>query len=119
MKSTTRSSVDHYITSQAETHQKILKKVRQTIMDTCPEAVESINYAMPAYKYLGKPLVYFAIYPTHLGFYATPSGNTAFKEELAWYKQGKGSVQFPLDKAIPYDLIKKIVKFKKEEIMKG
>lgn len=80
-------------------------------MDACPEAVESISYAMPAYKYLKKPLVYFSIYPSHLGFYATPSGNTAFQEELSWYKQGKGSVQFPLDKAIPYDLIKKIVIF--------
>lgn len=119
MKSATWSSVDHYISSQSVANQKILKKIRQTIMDACPEAMESISYAMPAYKYLKKPLVYFAIYPTHLGFYATPSGNTAFQEELACYKQGKGSIQFPLDKAIPYTLIKKIVRFKKEEITKG
>ena len=67
---------------------------------------------MPAYKTNKKPLVYFAGYPNHIGFYATPSGHEKFAKELAEFKQGKGSVQFPLDKPIPYDLIKKIVEFR-------
>jgi uncharacterized protein YdhG (YjbR/CyaY superfamily) len=77
--------------------------------------VESIAYGMPAYKINGKPLVYFAGYKKHIGFYATPSGHTEFADELSKYKQGKGSVQFPLDKPIPYELIRRIVAFRVNE----
>ena len=70
---------------------------------------------MPAYKLNKKPLVYFAAFKAHIGFYATPSGHEAFKEELSKYKQGKGSVQFPLDQPIPYDLIVRMVKFRVQE----
>jgi uncharacterized protein YdhG (YjbR/CyaY superfamily) len=70
---------------------------------------------MPAYKMNGKPLVYFAAFKKHIGFYATPTGHAEFRDELSAYKQGKGSVQFPLDKPIPYDLIKQIVVFKAKE----
>jgi len=67
---------------------------------------------MPAYKLYGKPLVYFAGFKNHIGFYATPTGHSAFREELSQYKQGKGSVQFQLDKPIPYELIGQIVEFR-------
>ena len=70
---------------------------------------------MPAYKINGKPLVYFAGFKNHIGFYATPNGHFEFKEELSNYKQGKGSVQFPLDKPIPFELIKRIVAYRIKE----
>ena len=73
-------------------------------------------YGMPAYKLKGKPLVFFGGFKKHIGFYATPSGHTEFASELSAYKQGKGSVQFPLDHAIPFDLIKRIVAFRVKEV---
>lgn len=95
--------------------QDILGKIRVLIKESAPMAVESMAYGMPAYKTGGKPLVYFAAFKNHIGFYATPSGHEQFAEELSVYKQGKGSVQFPVDKPIPYDLIKKIVLFRVKE----
>ena len=108
-------NVDDYIGSFPEDTQLLLNKVRETIQKNAPEAVESISYQMPAYKLNGKPLVYFAGYEKHIGFYATPTGHEQFAAELAKYKQGKGSVQFPLDKSIPYNLIARIVKFRVKE----
>lgn len=70
---------------------------------------------MPAFK-MKKVLVYFAAFKNHIGFYALPSGNLAFQEELKNYKTGKGSIQFPLSKPIPYDLIQKIVEFRIKEV---
>jgi len=72
-------------------------------------------YGMPGYKTHKNPLVYFAAFKNHIGFYATPSGHTEFKDELSKYKQGKGSVQFPLDQPIPYKLIERIVQFRVTE----
>jgi uncharacterized protein YdhG (YjbR/CyaY superfamily) len=108
-------TVDEYIMTFPKEVQLLLKQVRDTIRTNAPDAVEQIAYGMPAYKTNGKPLVYFAGYKKHIGFYATPSGHTEFAGELSKYKQGKGSVQFPLDQPIPYDLIKRIVAFKVEE----
>lgn len=71
---------------------------------------------MPGFYLNKKPLVYFAGYKNHIGFYATPNGHEAFKEELSKYKQGKGSVQFPLNEEIPYDLIRKIVIFRRNNL---
>ena len=71
---------------------------------------------MPAFKLNGKNLVYFAGWKNHIGFYPIPSGIEAFKKELSKYKQGRGSVQFPLDKPIPYNLVKRIVAFRVQEI---
>lgn len=109
------NKVDQYILKFPAETQEILQQVRQLIKITAPDAVESIAYGMPAYKTHGKPLVYFAGYKNHLGFYATPTGHEAFAEDLSAYKQGKGSVQFPLDQAIPYALIKRIVAFRVAE----
>lgn len=93
--------VAEYIASSPRSIQKTLKQVRETVRKAAPEAVEAISYGMPAYKLNGKPLAYFAAFEHHIGFYATPNAHTAFKKELAKYKQGKGSVQFPIDQPVP------------------
>lgn len=111
------SNIDDYISLQAPEVQPLLKKVRETILDAAPGAEEYISYMMPSLRYNGKILVYFAAHKNHLGFYATPSGNIAFSEELKDYKSSKGAVQFPLDRPIPYDLIRRMVQYKLEEIM--
>jgi len=108
-------SVDEYIISFPPEVQLLLEGVRATIKENAPLATESIAYGMPAYKVCGKPLVYFAGFTKHIGFYATPTGHSAFSKELSRYKQGKGSVQFPLDEPIPYHLIASIVRFRVSE----
>ena len=109
------TNIDEYITNFPKETQIILNKIRTTIKKLVPESEETISYAMPAFKMSKKALVYFAGYKNHIGFYATPTGHKEFKEELSNYKQGKGSVQFPLDKPMPYELIKRIVKFRVAE----
>lgn len=109
------TTVEEYIQTFPKDLQPILEKVRATIIKNAPEAVESISYGMPAYKTYGKPLVYFAGYKKHIGFYATPTGHKEFANELSNYKQGKGSVQFPIDHPIPYWLIEHIVIFRVKE----
>jgi uncharacterized protein YdhG (YjbR/CyaY superfamily) len=108
-------NVDEYIISFPEPVQKLLKEMRSAIRNAAPEAEESIGYGMAAYKLKGKPLVYFAGFPKHIGFYATPTGHAEFAGELSKYKQGKGSVQFPLDKPLPLDLVSTITKFRVAE----
>ncbi|MCB0762500.1 MAG: DUF1801 domain-containing protein [Flavobacteriales bacterium] len=93
-----------------------LKQLREMVQTTVPEAVESIAYGMPAYKFKGKPLVYFAGYAHHIGVYATPVTHEAFAKSLRGYKQGKGSVQFPLSEPLPVDLIKQMILFRKNEL---
>lgn len=108
------ATVEEYISSFPPDIQELLQQVRITIQEAAPDAEECIAYAMPAYK-LNGPLVYFAGYKGHIGFYATPTGHEAFKRELSRYKEGKGSVQFPLDEPLPLKLIEKIVRFRVEE----
>ena len=112
---TLSKQVDDYIEGFPARTKTILKKIRKQILQLAPEAEELISYGMPAYKLNNKPLVYFAGYQNHIGFYATPTGHEQFKAALTKYKQGKGSVQFPLSGAFPYDLIGQIVKFRIEE----
>jgi uncharacterized protein YdhG (YjbR/CyaY superfamily) len=110
-------TVEDYISGfPAETQVK-LETLRQTIKNCAPDATEGISYGMPAYKLNKKPLVYFGGYPKHIGFYATPSGHQEFRKELSAYKQGKGSVQFPLSQPLPVDLIADIVRFRVSELM--
>jgi len=111
-------TIDEYIKIFPQDVQSILERMRQTIRKAAPEAVEAISYQMPAFKLNGKSLVYFAGYKNHVGFYPVPSGIKAFKKELSQYKTGKGSVQFPIDKPVPHDLVKKIVIFRVKENMK-
>lgn len=108
-------NIDEYIADFHPETQIILSQIRKTIKEAAPEAEESISYAMPAFKLNGKPLVYFAGYKNHIGFYATPTGHEAFEKELSNYKQGKGSVQFPINQPMPLDLIARITKFRVEE----
>lgn len=109
------NGVDEYIKSFPKETQQVLKQIREIITQTAPEAEENISYAVPAYKLHGKPLVYFAAFNNHIGFYATPAGHEKFAKELAKYKQGKGSVQFPVDKPLPLELIAEMVKFRVNE----
>src|SRR5881409_2449966 len=95
--------------------QGILQSLRLTIRKAAPEAVETISYQMPTFKLNGKGLVYFAAFKNHIGFYPIPSGMKAFEKELSPFKQGKGSVQFPIDQPIPYDLVRRIVVFRAKE----
>ena len=111
-------TIDEYIKIFLQDVQSILERMRQTIRKAAPEAVEAISYQMPTFKLNGKSLVYFAAYKHHIGFYPVPSGIKAFKKELSQYETGKGSVQFPIDKPVPHDLVKKIVIFRVKENMK-
>ncbi len=108
------SNIDEYIAAFPTETQILLEQVRRAIREAAPEAEETISYAMPAFK-LNGTLVYFAGYKHHIGFYATPDGHEAFKEELAVYKTGKGSVQFLLKQPMPLDLIKRMVAFRVKE----
>lgn len=108
-------TVDQYIAEFPNSVQLRLKEVRKIILSASPDAKETISYNMPAYKTFDKPLVYFAGYKRYTGFYATPTGHAEFKKELAKYKQGKGSVQFPHQEVLPSDLIEKMVKFRTAE----
>lgn len=109
------NTCEEYILQFPSETQEILNQLRELIKTAAPDAIESISYGMPAYKTFKKPLVYFAGYDKHIGLYATPSGHREFEKELSKYKQGKGSVQFPLDQPIPYDLIMRIVEFRVKE----
>jgi uncharacterized protein YdhG (YjbR/CyaY superfamily) len=106
------NEIEKYISHFPEDVQKILNEIRIHVKTTAPQAVESISYKLISYKFKGKPLVYFGAFKNHIGFYATPTGHEEFAKELSAYKHGKGSVQFPLDKPIPYQLIKDIVAFR-------
>lgn len=112
------TDINDYIDSFPPTTQKLLEQMREAIQKTAPEAVEAISYAMPTFKLNGKNLVHFAGYEKHIGFYATPTGHEAFAEDLSKYKQGKGSVQFPIDQPLPLDLVARIVKFRVDELKK-
>jgi uncharacterized protein YdhG (YjbR/CyaY superfamily) len=112
------NDVEKYIDQFPENVQIILNKIRMLVKKNAPDSTESIAYGMPAYKTHKKPLVYFAAFKNHIGFYATPSGHEQFKNELSKYKQGKGSVQFPLNQPIPYDLIEEMIKFRVSENMR-
>ena len=116
MKRSVPKNIDQYIAGFPPEIQAILQKIRQTIRKAAPAADESINYQIPTFRLNGN-LVHFAGFKTHIGFYPTPSGIEKFKKELSAYKGAKGSVQFPLDKPIPYGLISRIVKFRVKENM--
>lgn len=113
------NETEKYIAKFPENVQDILNEIRQIILEEAPEATEKIAYGMPGFYLNKKPLVYFAAYKNHIGFYATPTGHEEFKKELSVYQQGKGSVQFPLKDEIPYQLIRKIVKFRKNKSQKS
>lgn len=111
---TAPKTIDEYIAGFPPGVQKILQQIRRTIRKAAPDAEETIKYRMPTFTLKGN-LVYFAAFESHIGFYPIPTGIAAFKKELSVYKQGKGSVQFPLDKPLPLNLITRIVRFRVKE----
>ncbi|MBL0007721.1 MAG: DUF1801 domain-containing protein [Saprospiraceae bacterium] len=104
-------NIDEYIAAFPEEIQAMLEQIRATISKVAPTAEEAIKYAIPTFVLNGRNLVHFAAFKNHIGFYPTPTGIESFQKELSKYKQGKGSVQFPLDEPMPLALITKIVKF--------
>ena len=108
------ATIDDYIAEFSPDVQTILNKIRMTIREAAPEAQETIKYRMPTFTFHGN-LVHFAAFKKHIGFYPVPTGIEKFKNDLSLYQGGKGSVQFPLDQPIPYELIGKIVKFRVKE----
>ena len=108
-------NIDEYIAGFPKYVQKILKKIRMTIKKAAPGAEEKISYQIPTFTLNGTYLIYFAGYNNHIGLYPAPRGAETFKKELAAYEGGKGTVRFPLDKPIPFDLISRIVKYKIKE----
>ena len=108
------SSIDEYIASFPDEVQVKLRELRAVIKSAAPEAVEKMSYQMPTFALYGN-LVHFAAYNNHIGFYPAPRAIEIFQSELAQYEGGKGTVRFPLDKPIPYDLIKRIVEFRVKE----
>ena len=111
-------SIEEYILQFPPDIQEILKMLRKVIKESAPEAVEKISWQMTTFVLHGN-LVHFAAHKNHIGFYPAPSGIDAFKNELSGYKGAKGSVQFPIKKPMPYELISKIVKFRVAENIKN
>jgi len=107
-------TIDEYIKAFPEDVQRILEKMRQTIRKAAPEAEEVISYKIPTFRLNGN-LVHFAAFNDHISFFPTSSGREAFEKELSKYKGGRGTVQFPIEKPIPYDLVKKIVAFRRKQ----
>jgi uncharacterized protein YdhG (YjbR/CyaY superfamily) len=107
-------NIDEYIAGFPQNVQAILEKIGAIIREAAPGAEEAIKYQLPTFTLNGN-LVHFGAFKKHIGFYPTPSGTGRFKKELSVYQGAKGSVQFPLDKPIPYDLITQIVKFRVKE----
>lgn len=113
----TYESIDDYISKFPPEIQEILSTIRKVIKEAAPDAKEKISYQMPTFALHGN-LVHFAAFKNHIGFYPTPNGIDAFKEELSVYKGAKGSIQFPMDQPMPYELIGKIVKYRVAENIK-
>lgn len=107
-------TIDDYISLFPTETQNILQEIRTTIANVAPEASEAIRYSMPTFRLNGN-MLHFACHKQHIGFYPSPSGITKFLNELKSYNTSKGTIQFPLDKPIPHDLISKIVKFRVTE----
>lgn len=112
----TAASIDEYIAQFPAETQTALEEMRAIIRDLAPDAVETISYAIPTFDLGGTHLVHFAGYARHVGLYPTPSGMEAFADDLAPYKRGKGSAQFPLSEPLPVELIRRIVEFRVREV---
>lgn len=112
------AGMDEYIAGFPKETQKILKEVRRIIKNTAPDAEETISYAIPTFTFNKTYLVYLAGFKNHISLYPAPAGNGAFEKEILPYKSGKGTVQFPLNKPIPVNLIIKIVKYRMNENLK-
>jgi uncharacterized protein YdhG (YjbR/CyaY superfamily) len=115
--SATPQTIDEYIAGFPPEIQLLLQRIRAIIRQAAPAATEKISYQMPTF-YLKGNLVHFAAFKNHIGFYPAPTGLEAFQAEIAQYKHSKGAVQFPLDRPLPEDLIRRIVEYRVGENMK-
>lgn len=109
------ASVDEYINSFSGETKATLENLRAFIKELLPNSKETISYQMPTFNVNGKYVIYFAGWKKHISLYPVPSGDSAFNAEIADYITGRGTIQFPLDKPIPYNLVKKIVEFRLRE----
>ena len=114
MNTSSPATIDAYLADFPADIQQKLTAMRTTIQQAAPGATEAIKYGMPTFVLHGN-LVYFAAFKHHIGFYATPNGNKEFAAELAGYKTGNGSIQFPLDQPLPLDLVARMVRFRVQE----
>jgi uncharacterized protein YdhG (YjbR/CyaY superfamily) len=114
-----KPTIDTFISSCRSEVRPILEDVRRTIHDAVPEATETIGYGIPTFQLAGKNMIHFGVGKHHIGLYATPDGHAEFEPELAMYKRGKGSVQFPLDEPMPLDLVRRIALFRAAQIKEG
>ena len=105
------TTIDEYISTFPDDIQAILEKMRQAIHKAAPEVEETISYGIPTFDLNGKHLVFFAGWKHHISLYPIPAGDEAFQQKISHYKRAKGTIQFPFDKPIPYDLVEKIVTF--------
>ena len=103
------TTIDEYISTFPDDTQAILEKMRQAIQKAAPDAMETMSYGIPTFNLNGKHLVFFAGWKHHISLYPIPAGDAAFQQKIAHYKRAKGTIQFPLDTPIPYDLVEKIV----------
>ncbi len=114
-KPTSPKNIDEYMAGFPADVQEILQKIRVTIKKAVPKAEEAISYKMPSFNLNGQYLIYFAAYKKHIGLYPVPTGDGEFNKEISGYQAGKGTLQFPLNKPIPYKLIGKIAKVRAKE----
>ena len=104
------SVIDDAIDAAPESARDRMRQLRQAIREEAPEAVEVISYGIPTFDFNGRHVIHFGGFPNHVGVYPTPHGIEAFEQELSVYHQGKGSVQFPHDKPLPLDLVRRMVR---------
>jgi uncharacterized protein YdhG (YjbR/CyaY superfamily) len=114
---TAPQSIDEYIAGFPQDVQMVLEEIRQAVRAAAPDAEETISYQMPTFRLQGHNLVYFAAFKKHIGFYPAPIGVAEFEQALALYGAGKGTLKFPLNQPMPFDLISKLVKFRAQEIL--
>jgi len=113
-KKTKPTTVTEYINAAPKEARQKLREMRATVRAAAPGAAEGLKWSMPAYSYR-RILVTFAAFKHHIGFYPTPPAVKAFAKQLSGYKTATGSIQFPLDKPLPLDLIRKITAFRVRE----
>jgi uncharacterized protein YdhG (YjbR/CyaY superfamily) len=112
------STIDEYIRIFPPDIQNILEQIREIIHEIVPEAEETIKYGIPTFTLNGN-LVHFGAYQSHIGFYPTPSAIEAFEKELFPYEHSKGTIRFPIDKPVPFDLLRRMVRFRVKESLEG
>lgn len=112
------NNIDDYIANFPQETQEVLQQMRATIHKVAPGVEEKISYGMPTFNLNKHYLVYFAGYKNHVGLYPAPIGVDEFKEDMKPYKTGKGSIQFPLDRPMPWNLISRIIEYRIDENLK-